>query len=135
MSDHLPSAALPTHPPAQKVAGRRMSMTSRPKPHLHSLEHRVTSADGDGDDEDEDAPIDYPRPAAPSGDSTQGEEQGRHYKNEQPKYDKKHNPTYGRKAQEALHKKADLTRPANDLTSGSSAPGVRVNQPSKRLSM
>ncbi|KAI0094991.1 hypothetical protein BDY19DRAFT_915777 [Irpex rosettiformis] len=131
MSDH-PTTALISHPPAQKVAGRRMSMTTRPKPHLHSLEHRVASGDGDDEDEDEDdAPVDYPRPAPP-GESAQEEH---HHKNDKSKGEKKHDPNYGRKAQETLRKKADHNRPAIDPSSGSSAPGVRVNQPSKRLSL
>ena len=95
-------------------------------------EHRVASVEGEDDDDDGDAPVDYPRPAPPGGGSPQEQH---HAKNEQPKTDKKYDPSYGRKAQETLHKKTELNRPANDLSTGSSASGARVNQPSKRMSL
>ncbi|KAI0348314.1 hypothetical protein BDW22DRAFT_1424501 [Trametopsis cervina] len=128
MSDHTaqPPSAILTHPPAQKVGGRRMSLNSRPKPHIHHpVEQKVDSAV-------DDSPTDYPRPAPP----TQQPNEEHHHQEEQPRHDRKHDPDHERKIQETLRKRAEQNRPSKDQGSASKTPIARVNQPNgRRLSM
>ncbi|KAI0694899.1 hypothetical protein BC835DRAFT_994114 [Cytidiella melzeri] len=129
---HLPHFTMATHPPAQKVAGRRLSMTSRPKPHIHSIGQKFKPVNDADDVDHNDTPVDYPRPAPPA---ELAPDEGHHrYQDDQPKHDNKHDAGYVRKAQQTLHNKAEQNRPSKE-SSGSKVPVSRVNQPNRRLSM
>jgi len=108
------------HPPAVKVAGRRLSTTTRPKPSGVQDSHPTE----DIDDINTEA-ADYPRPAPPvkqddeiirQGDAQKEKKQG--YGN--PEKDKKHG--------EVLHKKPDDNMPTREFAQKRDQ-GIRIAQP------
>ncbi|PSR71102.1 hypothetical protein PHLCEN_2v13071 [Hermanssonia centrifuga] len=113
--------AIASHPPAQKVAGRRMSITARSKPH-NTVEQRAPSPQGD------DGPIDYPRPAAPG-------EQPQHHEEEHPRRERQQGlggPEHERRLQEDMLRKAELNRPRKDLNANARGSGARISQPAAK---
>ncbi|CDO76491.1 hypothetical protein BN946_scf184615.g17 [Trametes cinnabarina] len=117
--------ALVQHPPAMKVGGRRLSVTSRPKPTVHAAEPQKMSPGPD-------TPTDYPRPAPP------GEQQVQKDEEEVPKRKQGNGgDEHERRIQESLYRKAEANRPTKDFKSGGKAIGAggRISQPSKSLSV
>ncbi|OCH93001.1 hypothetical protein OBBRIDRAFT_885862 [Obba rivulosa] len=89
--------------PAMKVGGRRLSISSRPKPHPAPVEATPASPVAD-------EPTDYPRPAPP------GEQPPR--EDEPPKKEKKRGnggDEHERRLQEDLYRKAEQNRPRRDM--------------------
>ncbi|KAI0696024.1 hypothetical protein C8T65DRAFT_583805 [Cerioporus squamosus] len=113
----MASETLAQHPPAVKVGGRRLSMSSRPRPGPPSP-YKVTLPTLD-------TPPDYPRPAPP------GEQPPPHHQEEVPK--KKQGTgadEHERRLQESLYRKAEQNRPKKDFQSGpKSVGGPRISQP------
>ncbi|KAH9926429.1 uncharacterized protein B0H18DRAFT_1006054 [Fomitopsis serialis] len=102
----MATAVLPQHPPAMKVGGRRLSISSRPRPHL-TAEGKLPSPSGE-------EPADYPRPAAP-GEEAPHDHDGH---DEVPKKEKKRGSggdEHERRLQESLSRKAEQNRPRRDL--------------------
>jgi len=113
------------HPPAVKIGGRRLSISTRHKTHGNSGAARSEKSPSPEANEE-----DYPRPAAP------GEEPHQHIlHNEEelpPKKEKKHgNHENERKLKEFAHWKVDITRPTRDLQGGNKSFGAsgRIAQP------
>ncbi|KAI0778945.1 hypothetical protein BD413DRAFT_513005 [Trametes elegans] len=120
------AATLAQHPPAIKVGGRRLSVTSRPKPSVVPQQARRASFGAD-------TPVDYPRPAPP------GEQQQEQQKDEDvPKRKQTGGDEHERRIQESLHRKAEQNRPTRDFKSGPKSVGAggRISQPAgKALAM
>ncbi|KAI9066539.1 hypothetical protein FKP32DRAFT_1565627 [Trametes sanguinea] len=113
------------HPPAMKVGGRRLSVTSRPKPAVHAAEPQRASPGPE-------TPTDYPRPAPP------GEQQAHKEEEEVPKRKQGNGgDEHERRIQESLYRKAEANRPTRDFKAGGKPVGAggRISQPSKSLSM
>ncbi|RPD64739.1 hypothetical protein L227DRAFT_571202 [Lentinus tigrinus ALCF2SS1-6] len=116
--------ALAQHPPAMKVGGRRLSMTSRPRPAPPSPEAQKATLPT------ADTPPDYPRPAAPA---NEGEQPPPHHQEED--VPKKKQGTgadeHERRLQESLYRKAEQNRPKKDFQSGPKTVGAggRIGQP------
>ncbi|PCH34335.1 hypothetical protein WOLCODRAFT_63820 [Wolfiporia cocos MD-104 SS10] len=113
------------HPPAIKVGGRRLSVSSRPKPHP-ATEAKPASPTTE--------PVDYPRPAPPG-------EQSPHENHEEevPKKEKKKGnggEEHERRLQESLHRKAEQNRPSKDGHTAKNwnaiGGGGRIGQPAGR---
>ncbi|KIP11101.1 hypothetical protein PHLGIDRAFT_18067 [Phlebiopsis gigantea 11061_1 CR5-6] len=114
---------VPSHPPAQKVGGRRMSITSRSKPHAAHTEHKPAADTADNDT----GPTDYPRPAPPG---EQPPHEHHQHEEEQPRREKKHGMSeHERRAHDIQHKKADLTRPSKEISLANKVGGMRIAQP------
>ncbi|PFH48122.1 hypothetical protein AMATHDRAFT_66224 [Amanita thiersii Skay4041] len=116
---------LVSHPPAVKVGGRRLSLSSKHKQHSPTVQTKLSGKD---------SPVpDYPRPAAP------GEEQQQHlqhsptHEEESPfRKEKKHNAHDNeKKFKESSHWKLEATRPTRDAIAGNKAFGAsgRIAQP------
>ncbi|KAI0370031.1 hypothetical protein BV20DRAFT_1121563 [Pilatotrama ljubarskyi] len=118
--------ALVQHPPAMKVGGRRLSVSSRPKPVVAPVEARKPSPDPD-------TPTDYPRPAPP------GEQQQRKEEEEVPRRRQgSGGDEHERRMQESLYRKAEHNRPTKEFKGGPKMTGAggRISQPAgKSLSM
>ncbi|KAJ8472330.1 hypothetical protein ONZ51_g8586 [Trametes cubensis] len=118
--------ALVQHPPAMKVGGRRLSVTSRPK-------HVAATAEPEKMSPGADTPTDYPRPAPP------GEQQQHKEEEEAPKKKQGNGgDEHERRIQESLYRKAEVNRPTREFKSGGKAVGGggRISQPAgKSLSM
>ncbi|KAI8981313.1 hypothetical protein BD414DRAFT_420035 [Trametes punicea] len=118
--------ALVQHPPAMKVGGRRLSLSSRPKPATPQAEPQRMSPGAD-------TPTDYPRPAAP------GEQQAHKDEEEAPKKKQSNGgDEHERRIQESLYRKAEMNRPTREFKNGSRPVGAggRISQPAgKSLSM
>ncbi|KAI0721192.1 hypothetical protein C8Q72DRAFT_860818 [Fomitopsis betulina] len=105
-----------------KVGGRRLSISSRPKP--HGAGDKSPSSKG------EDA-ADYPRPAAPGDDAPHNHEQHE----EVPKKEKKRGSggdEHERRLQENLYRKAEQNRPRKDfhgVKANAVGAGGRIAQP------
>ncbi|KZT73440.1 hypothetical protein DAEQUDRAFT_662356 [Daedalea quercina L-15889] len=119
----MATAALPQHPPAMKVGGRRLSISSRPKP--HASEGKPPSPRGE-------EPADYPRPAAPGEDGPHNHEPH----DEVPKKEKKRGSggdEHERRLQENLYRKAEQNRPRKDFHAAKNlnavGAGGRIAQP------
>ncbi|KAH9830459.1 uncharacterized protein C8Q71DRAFT_886281 [Rhodofomes roseus] len=120
----MATAVLPPHPPAMKVGGRRLSISSRPKPHF-SAEGKPPSPSGE-------EPADYPRPAPPGEDGPHNHE----HHDEVPKKEKKRGgggDDHERRLQESLYRKAEQNRPRRDLHGAKNlnavGAGGRIAQP------
>ncbi|KIJ66618.1 hypothetical protein HYDPIDRAFT_109707 [Hydnomerulius pinastri MD-312] len=113
------------HAPAVKVGGRRLSVTSRPKPHAApGTPPSNTNAEAEN--------TDYPRPTTQG----EGEEQVHappHNEEEVPKKEKKHG--HGghdeRRLKESAYRKAEATMPSksHSASKGSFGAGGRIGQP------
>ncbi|KAI0673921.1 hypothetical protein C8Q78DRAFT_1076873 [Trametes maxima] len=118
--------ALLQHPPAMKVGGRRLSVTSRPKPAVVPTENRRASFGAD-------TPVDYPRPAPP------GEQQEQQHKEEEEVPKKKQGnggDDHERRILESAHRKAEFNRPTKEFKTGPKNAGGRISQPAgKSLAM
>ncbi|KAH8094686.1 hypothetical protein BXZ70DRAFT_947091 [Cristinia sonorae] len=118
------------HPPAMKVAGRRLSVNTRPKP-SHSSEQKQASPTNN---QPEERP-DYPRPAPPGEQQAHDPQHVHDDHDEVPKKDKKHGhggAEHERRLQENLMKKAELNRPTKEFGSGGKSAvggGGRIGQP------
>ncbi|KAF9011313.1 hypothetical protein BDQ17DRAFT_1345938 [Cyathus striatus] len=113
------------HPPAVKVGGRRLSITSKPKPHVLSEPIIMQSADNEPDA----SQLDYPRPAPP-GSETERQHKEHHQRQEDERKEKKHHLHDGQK--DYAFWKAESTRPTRDpqsVLSKSPTAGVRIGQP------
>ncbi|KAI0756202.1 hypothetical protein C8Q80DRAFT_1127238 [Daedaleopsis nitida] len=120
--------ALAQHPPAVKVGGRRLSLSSRPRPVSSTAEAKpVPPAPSAGTETD--APVDYPRPAAP------GEQHPPPPHHQEEDVPKRKQGTGGdeheRRLQESIHRKMEQNRPKKDFQSTAKAPGAggRISQP------
>lgn len=120
MSDNL------QHPPAVKVGGRRLSISTSKLHKPHSAAPQATPPT-----EREPAP-DYPRPAAPGGDEQGAHQQQQHHEEENsPKKERKHGQHDAeRKTKEYAQWKAESTRPTRDSVPAYKA-GARIVQPAK----
>jgi len=114
---------VPQHPPAMKVGGRRLSVSSRPKPHPPPA---TTTPPVDD-------PADYPRPAAPVDEALVVEEEA------PPKKEKKKGngaDEHERRLQESLYKKAGQNRPSRESHAAKNLNAVggggRIAQPAGR---
>ncbi|THH30222.1 hypothetical protein EUX98_g3953 [Antrodiella citrinella] len=117
------------HPPAMKVAGRRLSV-SRPRPHVPAPEQKPPSPA-------EDERPDYPRPAPPGEQQAHNPDHVHDDHDEVPRKEKRRghgSPDHERRVQESLMRKAEQNRPTKDL--GGNAPikgavggGGRIGQP------
>ncbi|KAI0640212.1 hypothetical protein C8Q77DRAFT_1085346 [Trametes polyzona] len=119
--------ALAQHPPAMKVGGRRLSVTSRPKPTAIPAEARSVSPEAD-------APVDYPRPAPPGEQQQQRKDDEDIPKKKQGSGGDEHD----RRLQESLYRKAEHNRPTREFkgTPKTVGAGGRISQPAgKSLSM
>ncbi|GJE89663.1 hypothetical protein PsYK624_057690 [Phanerochaete sordida] len=117
---------LPAHPPAQKVAGRRMSMSSRPKPHAAHIEQKPAADTAQNDT----GPDDYPRPAAPG---EQPAHEHHQHEEEQPKRERSHGMSdHERRLKEAQHKRAEASKLPRGMSTGSKTGGVKISQPVSR---
>ncbi|PIL31228.1 hypothetical protein GSI_05926 [Ganoderma sinense ZZ0214-1] len=150
--------ALAQHPPAMKVAGRRLSLNSRPRPPTTTLyvippanaggiycgvltigvprpkpkpQTRPKSKHSDAPKTSPppaDTPPDYPRPAAP------GEQQVHHHQQQQQEEEvpkRKHGSggdEHERRIQESLYRKAEQNRPKKELSTGPKVAN-RISQP------
>ncbi|KAH9885442.1 hypothetical protein C8Q73DRAFT_717876 [Cubamyces lactineus] len=117
--------ALVQHPPAMKVGGRRLSVTSRPK-------HPAATAEPERMSPGADMPTDYPRPAPP------GEQQHKEEEEVPKKKQGNGGDEHERRIQESLYRKAEVNRPTREFKSGGKAVGGggRISQPAgKSLSM
>jgi len=117
---------LAQHPPAVKVGGRRLSISSKPKPHTTS-EHTPTSPTGTVDH------VDYPRPAPP-GEDTQGHSP--HNEDEAPKKEKKKHGNHDEKKLRDANRKAEATRPTREAAGGGKSgfgAGGRIAQPAGKM--
>jgi len=107
-----------------KVGGRRLSISSRPKPHPPV---EATPASPTGEDA-----ADYPRPTAPG-------DQAVHHEEEVPKKEKKGNggDEHERRLQENPYRKAEQNRPSKDAHGAKNMGGVggggRISQPVSRM--
>jgi len=118
----MADSTLAQHSPALKVGGRRLSV-SKPKPRTNGPASADVPAPAPTA-----AATDYPRPAPPQ-DLVNNED-------EPPKKDKRqghgnHDHDNEKKAQEAVYRKAEATRPTRDAIGGKSGFGGagRVLQP------
>ncbi|EPS99446.1 hypothetical protein FOMPIDRAFT_1060845 [Fomitopsis schrenkii] len=121
----MATATLPQHSPAVKVGGRRLSISSRPKPHAGDK-----SPSPKGED-----PADYPRPAAPGDDAPHNHEPH----DDVPKKEKKRGSggdEHERRLQESLYRKAEQNRPRKNLHGAKNlnaiGAGGRIAQPMGR---
>jgi len=117
----MADAILVSHPPAMKVGGRRLSISSKPKSHPHTETKDTETAKEETVNAD-----DYPRPAPPTGEAPL---QHAHQHNEEevpPKKERKE-----KKMQELAHKKVEMTRPTRDIQAGNKGHGmgIRIAQP------
>ncbi|KAJ7696811.1 hypothetical protein B0H17DRAFT_1053143 [Mycena rosella] len=121
------------HPPAIKVGGRRLSVSTKHKSHPAPEQAPAAPA------QPAEVPAvdaDYPRPAAPTG---AGVEEPAHVppppyiEDEPPRKEKKHDTE--RKLMELAQRKAEMTRPTRDLkNTGKGFGGAgRIAQPMKDL--
>ncbi|RDX50564.1 hypothetical protein OH76DRAFT_1555718 [Lentinus brumalis] len=110
---------LAQHPPAMKVGGRRLSMSSRPKPAMPSPEAQKATLPT------VDTPPDYPRPAPP------GEQPPPHHQEEEVPRKKQGTGAddHERRLQESLYRKAEQNRPKKDFQSGPKNVGGGAHQP------
>ncbi|KAJ7589548.1 hypothetical protein C8J56DRAFT_938865 [Mycena floridula] len=121
---------IPTqHAPAVKVAGRRLSTTTRPtKSHISSSPKETSAIEAVSDIQDEQ--VDYPRPAPPG---TQHEANPNHVHHEEEvplKKDKKHGVVHDDVAQ----RKAATTMPTKEaqIPNKGFGGGNRIAQPAGR---
>lgn len=116
------SALLANHQPAVKVAGRRLSTSSRAKPHSQQESASASSESSDNPD------IDYPRPSAPSEERPHNDSHN-HYRDEDPvKKEKRHQTRI-------VHTKSESTMPTREpqnLAKGFGA-GGRIAQPAGKV--
>ncbi|KAJ3489787.1 hypothetical protein NLI96_g1876 [Meripilus lineatus] len=113
-------------PPAMKVGGRRLSTTSRPKPHITSEAKSQSPSDKERPD--------YPRPAAPEQPHDPQQHPEEDHEEVPPKKEKKGHGAldHERRLQESLYRKAEQNRPTKDLgMSGKNTVGGggRISQP------
>ncbi|KAG5717981.1 hypothetical protein E4T56_gene1727 [Termitomyces sp. T112] len=116
-----------THPPAIKVGGRRLSVSSRPK---HAATTEPTTASPS-------PPTDYPRPVHTT---TGTDEQAHappppHHEDEPPKKEKRHqNHEHEKHLRDLAQRKSEATRPSKDLMGGNKGFGAagRIAQPAGR---
>ncbi|KAH9854358.1 hypothetical protein C2E23DRAFT_818409 [Lenzites betulinus] len=118
--------ALAQHAPAMKVGGRRLSVTSKPKPAVAHVEAQSASPEHD-------TPVDYPRPAPP------GEQQQHKDDDEVPRRKQgSGGDDHERRIQESLYRKAEHNRPTKEFVGSSKTVGAggRISQPAgKSLAM
>jgi len=108
------------HPPAVKVGGRRLSVSSKPKATSAGQEPPVAQ---DASEADSEPPTDYPRPAPP-GDRDECDE------GERKKHGYGHPEKGDRKApHEGRSRKPEETVPTKDGSAVRRAEGVRIDQP------
>ncbi|KAI0082164.1 hypothetical protein K474DRAFT_1634092 [Panus rudis PR-1116 ss-1] len=110
------------HPPAMKVGGRRLSVTSRPK--AHGIGERKNSASGA---QSPNNAGDYPRPAGP-------EQAHEHHEDDHEEVPKKEKKNHGavdheRRLQENIHKKMEQNRPTKEMSGGRNLRSARIDQP------
>ncbi|KAG9222106.1 hypothetical protein CCMSSC00406_0009283 [Pleurotus cornucopiae] len=112
----------PTHPPAVKVGGRRLSI-SKTKLHAPTEQANNESKVG-GQKADEPEVMDYPRPAAP------GEERPHPPPHHDEPKKEKHSP-HDARLKELAHAKAEATMPTRGIKSSGKAYGAggRIAQP------
>ncbi|TCD62200.1 hypothetical protein EIP91_007233 [Steccherinum ochraceum] len=118
------------HPPAMRVGGRRLSVTSRPK--VHPAAEQTTSIPTAADDERPD----YPRPAAP-GEQAHDPQHIHDDHEEVPRKERKRghgNVEHERRLQENLMRKMDQNRPSKEMGGGALGKsavggGGRIGQP------
>ncbi|KAG6808019.1 hypothetical protein H0H92_005669 [Tricholoma furcatifolium] len=115
------------HPPAVKVAGRRLSITSRPKPAAPA--ERAPAEPG--------TPADYPRPVHTETGAGADEHAPPppHHEDEVPKKEKKHrdmNHEMEKHLRDLAQRKVDATRPSKDMMGAHKGFGAagRISQPS-----
>ena len=130
-----------------KVGGRRLSISSRPKPHnaayvlcitfqLHHTPLTLTSTPSDKSPSPKgEEPADYPRPAGPGDDAPHNHEPH----DEVPKKEKKRGSggdEHERRLQESLYRKAEQNRPRKDFHGAKNlnavGAGGRIAQPMGR---
>jgi len=109
------------HPPAIKVGGRRLSISTKPKTQHHAETNNPEAAN------EQAAAPDYPRPAPPTGDQEPPPHHHQHNEEEVPP--KKERTE--KKLQELAHRKVEMTRPTRDVPSASKGHTVnmRIGQP------
>ncbi|KAH9934081.1 uncharacterized protein BXZ73DRAFT_100919 [Epithele typhae] len=116
------------HPPAMKVGGRRLSVTSRPKPAPPVEAQRTEPAPAD-------TPPDYPRPAPPSDVADEQQHHQQHHQDDHEEVPKRKHGTGGdeheRRLQENLYCRAEQNRPRHEFQSGQrgATGGARIGQP------
>ncbi|KAF8167305.1 hypothetical protein B0H34DRAFT_10436 [Crassisporium funariophilum] len=121
---------LAQHPPAMKVGGRRLSISSKHKA-AATPSGETTAAEGT-DKNDEAVIPDYPRPAPPTG-GADDPQHAPHHNDEEfpPRKERKHGHENEKKMQEYAQRKAETTRPSRDSHASGKAHGMgaRIAQP------
>ena len=133
-----------------KVGGRRLSTTSRPKPHITSyvsfasydlihlgltpIKYRHTNREAKSQSPSDKERPDYPRPAAPEQPHDPQQHPEEDHEEVPPKKEKKGHGAldHERRLQESLYRKAEQNRPTKDLgMSGKNnvGGGGRISQP------
>lgn len=111
------------HAPAIKVAGRRLSVTTKQKP--HRPEDRIGTESEKKKEDNED----YPRPSpSTTADAPIQHDHGHNYEEEVP-HKKEKKPNSERKTQEYEYYKGEATRPTRDHNVGQKAQNIRISQP------
>lgn len=110
------------HPPALKVGGRRLSISTKHKSHPST-----DTTSPEVEKKHDEAIPDYPRPAPPTGDAPLHHIHHHHEEDMPPKREKKHDNE--RKMQEYAHWKSETTRPTRDLNAGGKGQFMRIAQP------
>ncbi|KAF5384934.1 hypothetical protein D9615_000980 [Tricholomella constricta] len=118
------------HPPAVKVGGRRLSVSSRPKQHVPSEPAPAPPS----------SPADYPRPVHPTDDQAQAPlnppPPPHHEEEAPPKKEKKHTNYENEKhLRDLAHRKIESTRPSKDIMGGHKGFGAagRIAQPAAKF--
>ncbi|EJD51742.1 hypothetical protein AURDEDRAFT_181891 [Auricularia subglabra TFB-10046 SS5] len=118
------AAALAQHPPAVKVAGRRLSSSNKPRPHPTQGQHKEpasSTAASTGDEPEDGAKFDdYPRPAGPAAE---------HHEHEHHGFE-----PYGKRPEHVLHDaKPAADAPAHSAKKEAPAHGRITQPPGKAL--
>jgi len=117
---------VPSHPPAQKVGGRRMSMTNRLRPHAAHIEQKPAADTAQNDT----GPDDYPRPAPPG---EQAVHEHHQHEEEQPKREKYRGMSeHERRLKEVQHKRAEGNVPSRRMSTGNKTGGLKISQPASK---
>jgi len=129
------SNLLGQHPPAVKVGGRRLSISTKHKSHP-APEPASAATEAPPTEKETEIETDYPRPAAP------GEEEAVHHIHHEeevpPKKNKKHeNYEDDKRQMEAEQRKAEMNRPTREGLQKSGGKGFggagRIAQPAKGM--
>ncbi|RDB24415.1 hypothetical protein Hypma_008452 [Hypsizygus marmoreus] len=120
----MPVAVVGQYPPAVKVGGRRLSVTSKPKHHA-ATEPAATIEPTPAADN-----VDYPRPVAHGGEQVQANPPP-YIEEEAPLKRDKHSHDVERQLREFAQRKDETTRPSKDMTAGHKGFGAagRIAQP------